>query len=262
MLDPNNFIGITLPGEDRSSAVTLGTLHGIGLGPGDPELVTVKALKLIQSLPVLAYFSKKDGTGHARSIAAAWMVSGTEELALRYPITTEIHFTENGYVARLKAFYEQAADDIASRLSAGQDVGLLCEGDPMFYGSFMHIFMRLKERFKVCVTAGVSGMSGCSAAAAQPMTWGDDVLTVLPATLSYEDLSQRLAQTDAAVIMKLGANFVKVRQALLGAGLLERALYVEHGTTTAQRILPLAEKTDDIAPYFSLILVPGLGRRP
>jgi len=260
MLDQSSFISI--PEAEPRRDLTLGTLHGIGLGPGDPDLVTIKAVKLIQSLPVLAFFAKKGGLGHAHAIATAWMPAAVEQLPLYYPLTTEIRFTDKDYVSQMKLFYDQAADGIALKLATGKDVGLLCEGDPMFYGSFMHIFMRLRERFTVCVTAGVSGMSGCSAAAAQPMTWGDDVLTVLPATLSYEDLSQKLAQTDAAVIMKLGSNFAKVRAALQSAKLIERALYIEHGTTNAQRILPLSDKTDDKAPYFSLILVPGQGRRP
>ncbi len=132
----------------------------------------------------------------------------------------------------------------------------------MFYGSFMHIFVRLKDRFRVSVTAGVTGMAGCWASAAQPITWGDDILTILPGTLPVDVLTRRLAETDAAVIMKLGSNFPKVRIALIDAGLLDRAIYVEHGTAPAERILPMREKTDDEAPYFSLILVPGQGRRP
>jgi precorrin-2/cobalt-factor-2 C20-methyltransferase len=240
----------------------LGTLHGIGLGPGDPELLTVKAVRLLQASPVLAYFAKKGGPGTARTIADAWILPGTEELRLYYPVTTEISFKTQAYADQLAAFYEAAAFEIATKLSGGQDVALICEGDPMFYGSFMHIFARLKECFRISITPGISGMSGCWSAAGQPITWGDDILTILPGTLPLDLLTHRLTATDAAVIMKLGANFPKVRQALASAGLLDRALYVEHGTTAAERILPLLEKTDDTAPYFSLILVPGRGRRP
>jgi precorrin-2/cobalt-factor-2 C20-methyltransferase len=258
MRDP----AIPLIALEKNSTITLGTLQGIGLGPGDPELVTVKAVRLIQASPVLAYFAKKGCVGTARTIAASWIIPGTEELPLYYPITTEVSFKEKAYIDQLGAFYEKTSAEIAMKLASGRDVALICEGDPMFYGSFMHIFERLKERFRICVTAGVTGMSGCCASAAQPITWGDDVLTILPGTLPLEDLTRRLAETDAAVIMKLGANFKKVRSALETAGLAARALYVEHGTTLAERILPLTEKTDDAAPYFSLILVPGQGRRP
>ncbi len=247
---------------DKELAVTLGTLHGIGLGPGDPELVTVKAVRLIQAAPVLAYFAKKGSTGTARTIAESWIIPGTEELPLYYPITTEIAFKEKAYSEQLGAFYKTVAEEIATRLGQGRDVELICEGDPMFYGAFMHIFERLKDRFRIAVTAGVTGLSGCSASAAQPLTWGDDILTILPGTLPLDVLTQRLAATDAAVIMKLGANFPKVRAALEASGLSQRALYIEHGTTAHERILPLPEKTDDKAPYFSLILVPGQGRRP
>ncbi len=258
MRDP----AIPIIAPQPASTVTLGTLHGIGLGPGDPELLTVKAVRLIQAAPVLAFFAKKGCTGTARTIVDSWILPGTEELPLYYPITTEISFKEKAYKDQLGAFYEEASAEIAAKLSCGRDVALICEGDPMFYGSFMHIFERLKERFRICVTPGVTGMSGCSASAARPITWGDDVLTILPGTLSLEALTQKLAETDAAVIMKLGANFKKVRAALAATGLMERALYIEHGTTATERILPLPEKNDDTAPYFSLILVPGQGRRP
>jgi len=253
---------IPIIAPQKLEAVTVGTLHGIGLGPGDPELLTVKAVRLLQASPVLAYFAKKGGPGTARTIAGSWILPGTEELRLYYPITTEISFKTRAYTEQLASFYEDAALEIAAKLTAGRDVALICEGDPMFYGSFMHIFARLKERFRISVTPGISGMSGCWSAAGQPITWGDDVLTILPGTLPLDVLSRRLAETDAAVIMKLGTNFPKVRQALANAGLLDRALYVEHGTTAAERILRVMEKTDDDAPYFSLILVPGQGRRP
>jgi precorrin-2/cobalt-factor-2 C20-methyltransferase len=258
MRDP----AIPIIAPQKPLRATVGTLHGIGLGPGDPELLTVKAVRLIQAAPVIAFFAKKGGKGTARTIADAWIIPGTQEMPLHYPLTTEIPFTDPAYIRQVGAFYEEAAKTIASKLTAGHDVALICEGDPMFYGSFMHIFVRLKERFPVSVTAGVSGMSGCWAAAAQPITWGDDVLTILPGTLPFDQLTRRLAETDAAVIMKLGLNFPKVRLALEAAGLTSRALYVEHGSMPTERILPLTEKTDDEAPYFSLILIPGQGRRP
>jgi precorrin-2/cobalt-factor-2 C20-methyltransferase len=242
--------------------MTAGTLHGVGLGPGDPELLTLRALRLIQASPVLAYFAKKGRRGNARTIVDCWITEGIQELPLLYPITTEIHFADETYIQQLGAFYDEAAESIADKLREGRDVALICEGDPMFYGSFMHIFIRLKDRFNVSITAGVTGMSGCWTAAGQPITWGDDILTVLPGTLPEDVLAQRLSQTDAAVIMKLGSNFPKVRRALAEAGKLDRALYVERGTMADEKILALADKLDDTAPYFSLILVPGNGRRP
>ncbi len=250
------------PARDPAAAVRTGTLHGVGLGPGDPELMTVRAVRLVQAAPVIAYFAKAGRRGNARAIVDPWVTPGTEELMLSYPVTTEIHFAEGAYVSALAGFYEEAAERLATVLAAGRDVALICEGDPMFYGSFMHLFTRLRDRFTVSITAGVSGMSGCWASAGQPMTWGDDVLTVLPGTLAEDDLARRLAGTDAAVIMKLGRNLPKVRRALAAAGLLDRAIYVERGTMAGERIEPLAGKADDEAPYFSMILVPGEGRRP
>ena len=239
-----------------------GRLLGIGLGPGDPELVTVKAVRLMQAAPVVASFAKAGRRGHARAIADRWLTGVFEELPLAYPVTTEIHFTHPDYVAQMAAFYEVSARRIAAHLSAGRDVALLCEGDPLFYGSFMHLHVRLRGAFEVDIVPGVTGMSGCWTAAGAPMTWGDDILTVLPGTLPLAALTARLAASDAAVVMKIGRNFSKVREAVADAGLLERAIYVERGTQAGEVVMPLADKLDNAAPYFSLVLVPGNGRRP
>jgi precorrin-2/cobalt-factor-2 C20-methyltransferase len=239
-----------------------GCLYGIGLGPGDPELLTVKAVRLIQAAPVIAHFAKSGRRGNARTIVDRWLTGHAQELPLYYPMTTEHAFDSPVYVSVLAAFYGQAAAAIASHLDAGRDVALLCEGDPLFYGSFMHLYMRLRTRYPATIVPGVTGMAGCWAAAAEPMTWGDDTMLVLPGTLPLPTLINRLQTTDAAVIMKLGRNFPKVRTAIHEAGLINRAIYVERGTMDNERVLPLAEKTDDIAPYFSLILIPGDGRRP
>jgi precorrin-2/cobalt-factor-2 C20-methyltransferase len=240
----------------------IGRLYGIGLGPGDPELLTVKAVRLIQAAAVVGYVAKAGRRGNARGIVDRWMTGYAEELPLHYPMTTEHAFDSPVYVAVLAEFYENAVAVIAAHLDAGRDVALLSEGDPLFYGSFMHLYMRLRPRYKVTIVPGVTGMAGCWATAAEPMTWGDDTLLVMPGTLPLAGLIERLRATDAAVIMKLGRNFPKVRTAVQEAGLLPRAIYVERGTMENELAMPLAEKTDDTAPYFSLILIPGQGRRP
>lgn len=250
----------TLPGREAPAAT--GCLHGVGLGPGDPDLLTVKAVRTIELARVVAYFAKAGRRGNARTIVDPWIRAGQEEMPLLYPVTVEIPFADPAYVSQLAGFYDASAERVAERLARGEDVVLLCEGDPLFYGSFMHIYVRLRERYRVSICPGVTGMSGCWTAAGAPITWGDDILTVLPGTLPQAVLAERLAGTDAAVIMKLGQNFPKVRAALAAAGLLERAIYVERGTMANQKVMPLAEKRDDEAPYFSIILVPGQGRRP
>jgi len=237
-------------------------LIGVGLGPGDPELVTVKAARLLKSATHIAYFAKSGRNSHAKKIASTYLQPDVTELPLLYPITTEISFVETAYTDRLAQFYEESAQAIKSLLSSGQDVTLLCEGDPLLYGSFMHMFMRIKDAFDVEICAGLSGMSGCFAAAKQPMTWGDDILTILPATLSEEKLISSLEKTDAAVLMKLGGNFPKLRRIIELLGLAQRAIYIERGTMAHERIMPFTQKLDDEAPYFSMILIPGEGRRP
>ena len=239
-----------------------GTLTGVGLGPGDPELLTVKAVRVLEAAPVVSYFAKRGRRGNARTIADRWIPGGGAELPLHYPVTVEIPFDHPDYVAALSAFYADAAELLASHLAAGRAVARLCEGDPLFYGAFMHLYVRLRERFPCAIVPGVTGMSGCWTAAGAPMTWGDDVLTVVPGTLAAGPLTARLASADAAVVMKLGRNLPKVRAALAEAGLLERAVYVERGTMAAEVVMPLTDKRDDEAPYFSIVLVPGRGRRP
>jgi precorrin-2/cobalt-factor-2 C20-methyltransferase len=239
-----------------------GRLIGLGLGPGDPELVTVKAMRRLQGAGVVAYFAKRGRSGIARTIAGAWLSPACEDLPLFYPVTTELPFEGDEYRTALAAFYEQAAAQLAARLADGIDVILLCEGDQLFYGSFMHLYIRLRDHFGVEIVPGITGMSGCWTAAGAPMTWGDDVLTVLPATLPAGALREKLIGGDAFVVMKLGQHLPKVRAALTAAGLLDRAVYVERGTMADEIVLPLREKTTDDAPYFALVLVPGQGRRP
>jgi precorrin-2/cobalt-factor-2 C20-methyltransferase len=138
---------------------------------------------------------------------------------------------------------------------------VLSEGDPMFYGSYMHLHVRLAARYRTEVVPGVTAMSGCWSGAGVPIVQGDDILTVLPGTLPEDVLHRRLADTEAAVIMKVGRNLPKIRRALESAGKLERAIYVERATMENMAMTSLRDKTDDVAPYFSIVLVPGWGAR-
>ena len=239
-----------------------GRLIGVGVGPGDPELVTLKALRALASAAVIAYFAKAGRDSHARTIAADHLRSGAIELPLEYPVTTELPKCSAGYRDAIVNFYDGAAAKIAAHLDAGLTVAVLCEGDPLFYGSYMHVHARLAPRFAAEIVAGVSGMAGCWSAAAMPIAQGDDVFTVLPATLGEAELARRLADTDAAVVMKVGRHLPKLRRALQASGQLGRALYVERGTMAEAKIVPLAAKCDDEAPYFAVVLLPGWVRRP
>ncbi len=239
-----------------------GHLYGVGLGPGDPELLTLKAARIIGAVPVIAYFAKLGRRGHARTIVDSFLKSEHQLLPMYYPVTTEVHFEDADYVSQLSQFYAEQAVLIAAQLESGRDVAVLSEGDPLFYGSFMHLYERLRGRFSVTIIPGVTGMAGCWSAAGLSMTWGDDILSVLPGTLDAAALVEKLKSTDAAVIMKLGKNFAKVRAAVVEAGLLASAYYVERGAMAGEKVTRLKDKTDDVAPYFSMILIPGQGRRP
>jgi precorrin-2/cobalt-factor-2 C20-methyltransferase len=243
------------------SAVT-GKLIGVGVGPGDPDLVTLKAMRTLGAAEVVAFFAKAGNSSHARTIAAPHLHAGIVELTLNYPVTTELPRSSAAYCDALAAFYDSAAEKIETYLKDGRGVVVLCEGDPLFYGSYMHLHTRLAARFPAEIVAGVSGMSGCWSAAGMPIAQGDDVFTVLPATLPEAELVRRLADADAAVVMKVGRHLPKLRRALACSGRLHRAVYVERGTMADAKMLPLADKPDDEAPYFAVVLVPGWEQRP
>ena len=237
------------PGPEKPSCVTTGTLYCIGIGPGDPELMTVKAARILGNAKNVAFFHKRGRRGTARTIAGGLIPASATELGLEYPMTTEAPTYSEAYKSALHDFYERTADDMRQRLDGGDDIVVLCEGDPFFYGSFMHLYLRLRTTHKIEVVPGVSGMSGCWTQSGEPITYGDDVLTVLPATLPRDKLLLHVKATDALVIMKLGRHLPKVRDVLREAGLLERAIYVERGTMPAETITPLIEKKRTTTPH-------------
>ncbi|TFH87975.1 precorrin-2 C(20)-methyltransferase [Billgrantia azerbaijanica] len=238
-----------------------GTLYGVGLGPGDPDLMSVRADRLIRNARHLAFFRKAGLKGRARCIVDDRLHEDVTEIALEYPVTTEIPFTDPHYNACLADFYETSVERLLGVLRQGHDLVVLCEGDPFFYGSFMHLYTRLRDRVPVTVVPGITGMSGAWTATGCPITWGDDVLTVLMATLPEADLTRRIADSDALVVMKIGRNLPRLRRAVQAAGRLHEAWLVEYATMEQQRVRPLAEAGDQV-PYFSTLVIHGNGRRP
>ncbi|MGY1670972.1 precorrin-2 C(20)-methyltransferase [Geodermatophilus sp. SYSU D00710] len=234
-----------------------GRLYGVGLGPGDPELVTVKAARLIAAADVVAFHAARHGRSVARALAAPYLREGQVEELLVYPVTTEGTDHPGGYQGAIDEFYEAAAGRLADHLDAGRDVVVLAEGDPFFYGSYMHMHKRLAHRYPTEVVPGVTSVSGAAAVVGRPLVERDEVLTVLPGTLPADELAEWLATTDSAVVVKLGRTFPQVREAFEAAGVLDRALYVERATTDRQRTLPLADVDPATVPYFSLALLPS-----
>lgn len=224
-----------------------GTLYGIGVGPGDPELLTLKAYRLLRAAPVLAYPAPEQGESLARAIAAPHLNGARTEIAIRMPMVS----------ARFPAqeVYDQAAEELGGHLEAGRDVAVLCEGDPFFYGSFMFLFGRMAERFRVEVVPGVSSLTACAAVLGAPLAARNDVLAVVPAPLPEGELRDRLSRVDAAAIIKVGRHFGKVRTLLTELGFADRARYIEHATMETQKVLPLEDVDPDKVPYFSMVLV-------
>ncbi|GAA0688752.1 precorrin-2 C(20)-methyltransferase [Kitasatospora atroaurantiaca] len=234
-----------------------GRLYGVGLGPGDPSLITVRAAELIGKADVVAYHSARHGRSIARSIAARYLTGGQIEEKLVYPITVETTDHPGGYRGALDEFYEEAADRLAAHLDAGRDVVVLAEGDPFFYGSYQHMHKRLAYRYPTEVVPGVTSISAAAARLGMPLVEAEEVLTIIPGTLPEEELTARLAATDSAVVMKLGRTFPAVRRALERAGRLEDAQYVERATMDGERTEPLADVDPSTVPYFSVAVLPS-----
>lgn len=229
-----------------------GRLIGIGVGPGDPELITVKAIKAIRSAPAVAFISANGRPSMARQIAAEHIGASAKEIKVTLPMHPSPEIAQSAY--------DEGASRISAELEQGKDTAVLCEGDPLFYGSFGHILGRLHNQYPVEIVPGVSSVMAAAAAAEQPLAFGAEAFSVLPATMSEENLSTRLKAADAAVIMKLGRHIEKVRTVLESLGLVERAIYVERASGAEQKIVPFAELDRVDIPYFSLILVTRLER--
>jgi precorrin-2/cobalt-factor-2 C20-methyltransferase len=223
-----------------------GQLYGIGVGPGDPELLTLKALRLLRAAPVIAYPAPETGASFARAIVAQWLDAGKREIAIRFPMRPG---------PPPEAIYDDAAACLSAALDKGDDIAFLCQGDPLFYGSFAGIYLRLAPRYKVTIVPGVSSLTACAAAAGLPLAQRDVSLSVIPATLAEDELARRLAASEMAAIIKIGRHFAKLRRVLDELGLLDNAVYVERATLPNQRIAPLAEIDPPTVPYFAMALV-------
>jgi precorrin-2/cobalt-factor-2 C20-methyltransferase len=223
-----------------------GRLYGIGVGPGDPELLTLKALRLLRAAPVIAYPAPETGASFARGIVAQWLDADKREIAIRFPMRPG---------PPPEAIYDEAAARLAAVLDDGKDVAFLCQGDPLFYGSFAGIYLRLVPRYTVTIVPGVSSLTACAAAAGLPLAQRDAAVSVIPATLAEDELARQLAASKMAAIIKIGRHFPKLRRVLGELGLLDDAVYVERATLPNQRIAPLAEIDPATVPYFAMALV-------
>jgi len=224
-----------------------GRILGIGVGPGDPDLITLKAVRALEGADVVAYPAPLEGESVARKIAQPHIPDGVEELPIRMAMDPRRYPQQD--------VYDWAEGEISARVEAGRCVVILCEGDPFFYGSFMYLFERLTRRWPVEIVPGVSSLTACAAQLGMPLAARDDALAVIPATLDEDDITARLAAADTAAIIKVGRHLAKVRRALERGGLLEHAHYIEHATMADQQISQLADKKDETAPYFSMVLV-------
>ncbi|EXJ17017.1 precorrin-2 C(20)-methyltransferase [Imhoffiella purpurea] len=235
-----------------------GRLFGLGVGPGDPELITVKALRYLRAAPVVAYYAAKEKRGNALTSVEDYLDSEHQQLLpLIYPVTGRKPPPPYDYEGAMRRFYDESAESIAEHLEAGRDVAVLCEGDPFFYGSFMYLYDRLADRFETEVVPGVCSVVASASVLRTPLVYRDQRLQVLPGTLPEETLAEMLDGVEAAAIMKLGSNFEKIRRVITKLGLEKRALYVERATMEGECVRPFAEIAPETVPYFSMVLIPG-----
>ena len=226
-----------------------GILWGLGVGPGDPELVTVKALRILRAAPVVAYLAPEEGQSFARGIVASELAPAKIEIAIRVPMERARHPAQ--------AVYDAAAREIAEHLAAGRDVAVLCQGAPFLYGSFIQIFERLAATHPTHIVPGIVSLTACAAAARFPLVSREATLLAVPATLPEAALERHLKHAEAAAILKLGRNFAKARRVLERLHRAEGAIYVEHASLGSERVLTLAEVDPAEVPYFATILVPA-----
>ena len=240
----------------------MGKIYGVGVGPGAVDLLSVRADRLLREARYIAFFRKAGRAGHARQIASTLLSKDVIELAMEYPITTEIPLSDQRYSEVLSEFYKKYSNKIISLSQTGIDLVILCEGDPFFYGSFMHIYSRVKDKCPVEVVPAITGMSAAWTATDIPITWGDDILTVLMGTLDKTTLENQLQNTNAAIIMKIGRNLPKIKKALERTGRFYDAFIVEYAAMDKQTVQRLSDYNAENAPYFSIIILHGQGRRP
>ena len=239
-----------------------GTIYGVGVGPGDPDLMSLRADRLLRGAAHVAYFRKAGRAGRARQVVNGMLPASAAEIAMEYPVTTEIPVGDPRYNEILSSFYADMAARLRALSGAGEDVVVLCEGDPFFYGSFMHLYTRLKDVAPIEVVPGITGMSAAWTATGQPVTWGDDVMTILMGTLPEDVLAAQMRNGDALIVMKLGRTLDKVRRALRAAGRFDEAWLIECATMPDQKVMRLTEAKGREVPYFSIVVVHGNGRRP
>jgi precorrin-2/cobalt-factor-2 C20-methyltransferase len=223
-----------------------GTLYGLGLGPGDPELITLKAARLIEAATTIAYPTLAGGDSFARAIAKDLIRPDAREIRMDVPMTTER--------APAQSAYDAGAAEIAEVLKTGEDVVCLCEGDPFFYGSFMYIYARLTQAHPVEIIPGVTSVTACASRARMPLAARNERLTVLPGPLPEAELTARIEGAESVAIMKVGRHLPKIRRVIKRLGLTAQATYIERATLPEEVVLPLAD-APDTAPYFSMILL-------
>ncbi len=224
-----------------------GTLYGIGLGPGNSELITVKAWRLLSTVEVIAYPKPPGGDSFARKTAAPFIPEDTEEIALTIPMARDRGPAQTAY--------DEAAKTIAAQLQNGKHVAFICNGDPFLYSTFMYLHERLKERFEIEIIPGVTSLTAAAAATRRPLAARNEIFKVLPAPLDDEILKREITSADSIIINKVGRHFGRIRALITDMGLVPNTQVVENASTEFEVARPLSQIAEDDMPYFSTMII-------
>ena len=244
--------------ERSSGTVALGCLYGIGVGPGDPELLTLKALKALQKVPVICV-PQAAGRRESYALSIVKDYVRPEQEILRTPFPTD----DAGGAAQV---WRDTSEMVVERLKKGQDVAFLTEGDPMLFSTFSYVLAGVRElcpEAPVEIIPGVSSVMAAAASSGIPLATHGQRLAILPAAYGLDDLSEATSNFDTVVLMKVGPNIVKTLANLRELGLTGQSTYVRRVTTGQEKVITdLNEITDEDSDYFSLLIVKGKARQP
>jgi len=229
-----------------------GKFIGVGVGPGDPELITLKALRLIQRAPVISFLVNDKGHSQGKAIASEAFVDFDNTQQLELPVVMPMS-TDRSLA---NAAYDEAARAIAEQLQQGLDVVFICEGDPLFFGSFAYLLERLQDDYTTQVVPGISSVNASASALQLPLTMLKESFAVISGRHSDEHIRQTLESHDSVVIMKAGRARPRILQVLTETGRLPEANYLENiGRSNEVILKDVSGMSSESGPYFSLFVV-------
>ena len=227
-----------------------GKLYGVGVGPGDPELLTLKALRLIRENPVIAV----PGEDIQASVAYQIVKGAYEALDEKTLLPVAMPMTKDPAV--LEANHEKAAGDVETHLKQGKNVVFLTLGDPTVYSTYLYVHKRILARgYEAEIVSGITSFCAVAARLNMGLVERDEPLHVIPATYQADGMDQVLKLPGTKVLMKTGRKMAQVRESIQKSG--QQAVMIENCGMPGERIFEGAENIPEKSGYYSLIIVKG-----